>query len=233
MKIPKATKTASGGWRIQLRIDGKSIPVHADTKTECEILAMQIKSGEKRAPERSALTLTQAIDRYIDERSNVLSPSTIMGYRTVQRTRFQTLMSRKCNSITVYDVRAAVNQEALSVSAKTLKNAYGLICSVLQDNGVDVRGVRLPQQVKKEHAFLDGEQICRLIDAARGTPIELPVTMQLWLGLRRSEVLALHWEDFDFTKKTVHIQRAKVPNEAHEYEEVDRTMTAGSNRIVS
>ena len=45
----------------------------------------------------------------------------------------------------------------------------------------------------------------QLLAAIQGTDLELPVTLALLLGLRRSEVLGLKWESFDFHCHTVHI----------------------------
>ena len=45
----------------------------------------------------------------------------------------------------------------------------------------------------------------QLLAAVEGTDLELPVTLALLLGLRRSEVLGLKWEAIDFDCHTVHI----------------------------
>ena len=45
----------------------------------------------------------------------------------------------------------------------------------------------------------------QLLAAVQGTDLELPVTLALLLGLRRSEVLGLKWEAIDFHCHTVHI----------------------------
>ena len=41
-------------------------------------------------------------------------------------------------------------------------------------------------------------QIRQLIDAAKGTEMELVIDMELCLGLRRGELLGLQWEDIDW-----------------------------------
>lgn len=45
----------------------------------------------------------------------------------------------------------------------------------------------------------------QLLAAVQGSDIELPVSLALLLGLRRSEVLGLKWEAIDFDYHTVHI----------------------------
>ena len=67
MYIPEPKKTPTG-WRIQLRINGQSIPVMADTPKECRRKAALVKAEAQNAAKpvkKCDLTLTQAIDAYI------------------------------------------------------------------------------------------------------------------------------------------------------------------------
>ena len=148
MKIPKATKLPSGNWRIGMMEDGQRISITAPTKQEAERRAAAIKGGASVEKRAASITLTAAIDSYIDLKSAVLSPATLRGYRGIQNHRFPSLMTRDVRSLTKQDVQLAVNAEARRVSAKTVCNAYGLIRPVLKECGVDVFGVRLPQAVK-------------------------------------------------------------------------------------
>ncbi|MCD8087924.1 MAG: hypothetical protein LUE22_04965 [Oscillospiraceae bacterium] len=85
MKIPKAQKRTSGIWFIQLRLDGRSITVTAETEAKVQAKALAIKSGIV-GPEGmpGKKTLGRMLDEYIDARSNVLSLSTIRGYKTIR-----------------------------------------------------------------------------------------------------------------------------------------------------
>ena len=42
MKIPTPRKLQSGSWFIQLRIDGRSVPITQPTKEKCEAMAMWV-----------------------------------------------------------------------------------------------------------------------------------------------------------------------------------------------
>jgi len=95
MKIPKARKLPSGTWHIQLRLGGESITVNARTEKECvrqaQIIKAEYLAGKRAAPVDTAQlpTLRQAIDAYIDSRTNTLSPATLRGYDIVKRNRFK------------------------------------------------------------------------------------------------------------------------------------------------
>ena len=140
MKVPEPRKLSSGKWFIQLRLGGESVSISDFSKKECLRQAQLIKAeylaGKRQkqmnpAPESPALT--EAIDRYIAQRSNTLSPATIRGYRTIQRNRFQEQMSRRLDQIAPEDWQGIVNQEAARCGPKTLKNAWGFIRSVAEE----------------------------------------------------------------------------------------------------
>ena len=54
-------------------------------------------------------------------------------------------------------------------------------------------------------AYYSKTECQQLLTAIQGSEIELPVSLTLLLGLRRSEVLGLKWEAIDFDCHTVHI----------------------------
>ena len=82
-------------WTVQLRIGGESISITRDTEKAAVAEAMAVKNGLMKAKTAKAKkTVTKAIDDYISDRSNVLSPATVRGYRFIQRGRFQTMMQR-------------------------------------------------------------------------------------------------------------------------------------------
>ena len=108
MKVPNPRKLKSGTWFIQLRLGGESIPVSAKTKKDCiaqaQFIKAEYKAGKrerkKKEPEvKKSLTLSEAIDAYIEKRDAVLSPATIRGYRNIQRSRFKSTMGRKLEDI--------------------------------------------------------------------------------------------------------------------------------------
>ena len=95
MKIPKAKQLPSGAWFCRVRIDGQDISITRNTEREAVAEAMAGKAGIKDAEKRpKKKTLTAAIDDYIEARQNILSPSTIRGYRIIQNNRFQSMMMK-------------------------------------------------------------------------------------------------------------------------------------------
>ena len=186
MKTPKAKKLPSGSWNCSVMVGGKRYSFTRDTKKEAEQAAAMFKMRPDQKITR--LTLREGIDQYIESRSNVLSPSTIKGYRDIQRQRFQTVMD--CHLSQRVDWQAVINLEAKKISPKTLKNSYALIAAVYRENGIILDRVQFPQAPKEERPFLDPDQIKVFVKAIEGDQYELAYLLCLH-GLRRSEMLAL------------------------------------------
>ena len=220
MYVPEPKETPSG-WRIQLRINGQSIPVLADTPKECKRQAALIKAQAQAAGKpvkKCDLTLSQAIDAYIAERSNTLSPSTVRGYRIIQRTRFQSTMPRVLSRISPSEWRGIVNDELGIVSRKTVKNAWAFIKSVLSAQGIDVdNAVKVSQPRKKRDAnWLEPDEIKKFVAAAADDPLCVPMLLAL-MSMRISEIDALRWENIDPHADFIHTTGARIRNENNEY----------------
>lgn len=210
MKIPSATLLPSGSYRIRLNFGGKRLSVTEPTEKEAikkaELLTVQYEHGLKLAVSGPSVKLGTAIDNYIEARRNVLSPSTIRGYKAYRTTRFQSYINKPIGKI---NWQLAVNEEARSgCSPKTLKNAWGLVQSVLTENGIDA-AVRLPALVPHEKEWLTPEQIPLFMTAIRDKPGEIGALLAL-SGLRRSEIYGLDWKDVDLDKKIIHVKQSMV-----------------------
>ena len=77
------------------------------------------------------ITLGEAWDMYIENRSSVLSPGTVREYKRSRKTDLKTLMPMRLSDITLDDIQIAINAEALNHSAKTVRNIHGLLSAVM------------------------------------------------------------------------------------------------------
>ncbi len=232
MKLPEPKKRKNGTWYIQLRLNGVSQYVNGSSAKECRDKARLLKSEYSagvREIRKGVTTLTEAIDRYIDKRRNSLSPSTIEGYRHIQRGRFVDIMQEPIDA--KIDWQAVCNAEALLCAPKTLRNAYRFVVSVLADNGIAAPKITLPPLESKTRGWLEPEQIPPLVAAAVGTPSAFPVLLALH-SLRRSELLAVTWEDIDLQRGTIHVSGAIVMDENRNYIEKPTNKTQSSNRVL-
>ena len=189
--MAKAKKLPSGSWRVLqfvgLDQDGKRQykSFTAPTKREAEFLAAEYVAKKKRPAGR--MTVGEAIDRYIESKDGVLSPTTVNGYRNLRRHHLAGLMGIQLDRITREDVQREVNAESKQFSAKTVINAHGLLAAALAMHNPDfILRTTLPRKVKQLKRDLPTS--ADVINAVRGTPVELPVLLAMCLCLRLSEV---------------------------------------------
>lgn len=241
MKIPKAKQLPSGAWFCRVRIDGHDIPITRNTEKEAVAEAMAVKAGIKEAAKQpKKRTVTQAIDDYIEARKNVLSPSTIAGYRRIQKLRFQSMMKKDIYKITPSEWQRAVNLEAKmrsqrnnakTISAKTLKNSWGFLSSVIAETTGKEVSVRLPQIIPHQKEWLTAEQIPEFVKLVKGDPIEIPALLAL-SSLRRSELINLRWSDVDLKNNVLKVDGAAVFDENGKLVRKEETKNLSSRRTV-
>lgn len=236
--MANAKKLPSGSWRVNAFIgvdeNGKQIrkSFTAPTKREAELMAAQYltKKHHEAAPEN--MTLGQAIDKYIESKSNILSPSTIRGYTDVRRVAFKDIMDRPLDKLNEVDCQRAVNQYSANHSPKSVTNAWGLVASSLSMFAPAIKiTVALPQKQKPEIRIPTKDEVAVLIEASVDTVMEIPILLAALLGLRRSEICALKWSDVDFKKNTIFIQRAIVYGADGKRHEKATKTTAGTRLL--
>lgn len=236
--MASAKQLPSGSWRVQLYVGkdplGKRqyLSFTAPTKKEAELEALTYQLHYREiSRDASAMTLREAVARYIESKSNILSPSTLRGYTIMARNHLQGLMPIKLNRLTNALIQQALNAEARTVSPKYLRNIYGLLSAVLREYHPSFQlSVSLPQREVKEQKYLEPDQIAVLLRAVRGSEMEIPILMGLWLGMRSSEITGLTWADVDFQRKTIFIHRAKILNAKNEWILKDTTKNLSSSR---
>ncbi len=212
----KAVKLPSGSWRVRAQADAGDGKQHyksftAETRKEAEYLAAQYALTRREARKPAAITVGQAIDRYIDARASILSPSTIVSYRAKRRNNLQGLMDIPIGSLTVQQVQRAINADAARVSPKTMRCAYGIVTAALAEYLPDLslRGVNLPKPVRHEIYVPDDTGVEALVKHADGHLL-MAVLLAAFGGLRRSEIGALTLGDLDADASTVSISKAVV-----------------------
>lgn len=228
--MAKAKKLPSGSWRVQVYAgkdqNGKKImkSFTADTKKEAEFLAAQFAATNKEPA--AEMTVGKAIDKYIESKSNILSPSTIRSYRTMRKNYMQNLMDVRVRDLTRTAIQEAVNAEAEKLSPKSIHNVYGLLSASLNIYAPDLNTkVTLPKKQKKIREMPDPEDIIRII---RGTSVELPCMLAIWLSMRMSEIRGVKRSDVQNGK--MYIRNAIVTVEGKHIEK-EATKTYESTRV--
>lgn len=239
-KMASVEKLPSGNYRIRVFIgkdnDGKKHYksfTHEDKKM-VKLMAAEFETTKKESKKTNKLSVAEAIDEYISIKEKVLSPSTVVGYKTIRKNYFQKLMKENIYDLDQEKVQLAVNEDYFSgKSVKTLKNAHGLLTATLRYKKINLMlDTTFPQKKKTEINIPTREDIDTIMKEYENTDMELPFGLSVYLGLRRSELCALEWSDIDFKNKTVNISKALVITENGEYA-IKPPKTKAGNRVLT
>jgi len=201
--MPTPKKLPSGAWRIQAfykdPVTGKVSRPSFTAETKAEVLmqyAEFLQDHKERRIPLQQLTVGQAVDRYIAMSEPTLSPTTISAYRKYRRHAFQDLMDRPASKLSDAIMQDAINEEirrlgdhtGRSLSGKTIRNEYGLISAALRSVCHLAFNVKLPKTQLKPIELPEPETVAKAI---KGSPIELPCLLAIWLSFSMSEIRGL------------------------------------------
>jgi integrase len=209
--MANAKKLPSGNWRVQVYCgvddNGKAIRKSFTAPTKWEALAAADEfTRDGRARKEKGLTVGDAIDGYIAAKSNVLSPTSISGYREMRRNRLQRIMDVPLDKLTNLKIQQAINDDASRLSAKSIHSAYNLLSATLKMYMPDYP-LKATLPAKQPH-IKNLPEPGVVLDAILGTKIELPCLLAMWLSLRMSEIRGLQFRDI--VGDTLTVQRSMV-----------------------
>lgn len=157
------------------------------------------------------LTVGEAMDRVIESKSAVWSPTTYLSNTAIRKNNLQDLMHVKVCDLTQEMVQVSINKESLTHAPKTVRNMHGFLSSVLKTFRPDFTlTTTLPQRVKPKIVIPTEEEVFALLKVSQGTPMELPIILGAFCGLRRSEIAGLTVDSVDFKNRTLTIREAVV-----------------------
>lgn len=226
-------QTASGNYSVLVYshtdANGKRKykSITAPTKSEVRrLMALFLAERDEKADRTDAPTLGDAITAYIDERCNLLSPSTIAGYRKIQRNYFADLADTPIDEITAEQLQRRMNADAATLSYKSVRNNYGFLTSVLKANDREC-SLKYPPKKRTLRRLPEPSEIYAVV---RGTAVELPVLLAMWLSLRMSEVLGIRYADIEGGRLIIRNVRLLVDGEVIDR---DTTKTESSTRVLA
>lgn len=188
----------------------------AGTKKEAEYLASEYLMTNKTKNEPLSITLGEAYDRYIESKEFILSPASIREYKRARKRVFPLLMDVRLSDLSQEMIQNAINQEAKTLSWKTVRDIHGMLASVLNVYLPSLRlNTVLPKKRIQDIYVPSDDEIKKIIDAVKGKDIEVPILLAAFGSLRRSEISAL--DILDESTCTIHVNKAMVQNEFKEW----------------
>ena len=176
---------------------------------------------------------------------STLKPNTAAGYASMIQNPIAPYFQQRgitLGGLQAVDIQMFYTSQLKRVSANTVIHYHAIIHRALKyavkTDLIDVNPADKVERPRKDRftaSFYDGNEVNRLFQAARGTPLELPVMLAAFYGLRRSEVVGLKWDAIDFENKTIAIRHTVTAcAEKGRRIEVaaDTTKTASSRRAL-
>lgn len=237
--MPKAKKLASGNYRV-LVYAGKNLAGKRQYKSftnpnkkKAEYAASEYALKRKKENYAENLTFQKASDRYIEAKLNLLSTSTIRGYRIIQKNALSLLLNVTLGKLSASDlIQQQMNENAKKYSAKSLRNQWGFITAVMGYFNFQIDRVTLKPPEEKTFPVptkKDAEKIMAILKEA--PEIECQALFALTCSLRQSEIAGLHVSDI--SGSTANIHGARVLGIGHKliYKPTNKS-AAGTRQVI-
>ncbi len=152
-----------------------------------------------------------------------IEETTRVGYREkIDKYINPNLGNIPLKSLTTTAVQAWVNklQTEYGLAPKTISNAYLNLSAAMKQAVMEGKiptnpclYVKLPKKQKYQAAYYTKAEVTDVLNKVKGTDLYLPILIEFYLGLRRGELLGLHWSDIDMENGIAHIRNNYVRGE--------------------
>lgn len=226
--MPKIEKLSSGTYRMRVydKYTKKQKSFTASTQAELRKIAAEWMYKNDDTRDRTVLEI---IDEYIEDRTSVLSPSTLRSYNQ-KKEHLKPLFAMSAKSLRSEDIQKLINSLSKKYSPKTVKNTYGLLSAALKvfypDKAINVR---LPQVRPQESSVPSSKEVDKLLNNA---PKELKKAILLAsIGtMRRGEIAALTYGDIN--GNIIHVHADIVQDKDGNWIYKDIPKTSESDRYI-
>ena len=235
-----AKKLPSGNWRILAFsgykiIDGKKRRTYESFtgKTKKDV-NLQFALWQNSKHRDANMSVGEAIDGYISLKENVLSPSTVRGYKSMRTNYYSEIEDINLREADSGKIQQWISSLTATHSPKSVHHAYSLLLSSLNLYAPDKSiHVTLPKLKQKEYHLPSDEDLKILIDYCEDKKmfeLEVAIMLSMYCSLRRGEICAL--EKTDLRGSTISISKCIVRDTNGGYV-IKQPKTAKSFRKVS
>ena len=222
------------------------LPVKGNKKrAEDMLMAARAEFVAREAAIDRDMPFSSYLVQWMEIARSTLKPNTAAGYASMIQNPIAPYFQQRgitLGGLQAVNIQMFYTSQLKRVSANTVIHYHAIIHRALKyavkTDLIDVNPADKVERPRKDRftaSFYDGNEVNRLFQVARGTPLELPVMLAAFYGLRRSEVVGLKWDAIDFENKTIAI-RHTVTAFAEKGRRIevaaDTTKTASSRRTL-
>ena len=125
-----AHQLPSGNWRVQLILGhdekGKRIVKSFTAPTDWEAMKLAHDFEKGLIDEKEHITVKQALENYINDRRNLIAPTTLNNYECILKNRFKSIHNIDIHDLTHRDIQKAINADADKAGYALLKTALSI-----------------------------------------------------------------------------------------------------------
>ena len=226
----------------QIRVAGKNQKESRSNQLSAEkMLAVWISELETQHATGASRMLIQALEEWLSRKKRSIRTDTYEGYQSYYDKHIKPFFSPI--NLTLSEVTPRLIQRYVDKKEEEGLAAGSIEKHLVVLNGVFKEAIKLQEitsnpcstvtlsrKKKFKGKAYDAATARKLLAEIRGSPLETPVYLGLYLGLRRSEACGLRWQDIDFEQNTVTIRNTIIQFKSiYEQEE---TKSDASNRTL-
>lgn len=230
MKGFNVERLKSGSYRVRKQINGQMIRKTFDHRPTNAEMIKEFSQIVDETPVKGSFY--SSAEKYIDSKCNVLSPTTIRGYKSMLKNLPDSFTMRKISQITQADIQSCVNDYAVEHSPKSTINAHGFIFAVLRFfRPTMIINTALPQKKPNMSYIPTKNDIMQILDASAGTRYHIPFQLGI-MSLRLGEICALTLDDINTKESTLTVSKTLVKDSDNHYVLKECAKTDAGNRTI-
>lgn len=249
-------------YYAKFRVNGKQkmlatkVPVKGNNKRKAErVLKELIAKYDGLNLENENVLFTTFLDKWLQSVKPILKPATWESYdKTVsgkikpyfeqKNYRFREMKPEIFTEYFVYLATEGKSNGKGGLSYKTVKNIRGVLSSAyeyaiensyIKDNPVlKSKMPSFAHSIKSDVPEYSAEQVRKLLLFAKenDSHIYIFLLLALYTGLRKGELLALTWDDVDYDKKLLRVNKSRTGSRKDITTQITTPKTESSNRKI-
>ncbi len=221
--------------------------VYAKAQRECRqkltATLKDIDAGTYRKTQR--YTVEEWFNEWLNVYCTTLRDRTVIDYsKKAERHILPNIGKTQLSALTPVQVQRLINRmcepnsEGKTLAPKSVKNIHGILHSCLKQaviagiittNPAD--NTKLPKGQKPDLAPMMDDAVSLFLNEIKGDPFERIFIVDLFTGMRQSEILGLSWDDVDLTTQEIRVCRQLQKNREAGYSFIDTTKN-GKARVI-
>ena len=162
-------------------------------------------------------TVAQYLHEWLMVHKQVIRPRSYERYEAIIRLHLVPMLGKlPLQKLTGQHLQRLYAEKLDSGLSSTTVSAIHSMLHTALDNAIKLgiltrnacEAVSPPRKVHKEMKPLHPEQVRQLLEVAKGHPQETLFILALATGMRRGELLGLKWQDINFERSVLQVQRA-------------------------